>query len=204
MKIALTAHQGLRYPDEAELITRTQNGDTQAFNAIVHTYQQRIYDLIYKRVRHHETAEDLCQEVFLKAWQALPNFKEKSVFYNWLYRIAVNCSIDFLRSQKREIVFPHAALPENADDELKMTWTQSSPDEILEKEELRHIIRKGTRQLPLGQRRVFYLHYGKGLPIKEIASRMNKSEGTVKAHLYHARQKLRRILRLYLQDKPIG
>ena len=118
MMRTLTIHKEFNYLDEAELIARTQNGDTEAFNPIVCKYQQKIYDLIYKRVGHHETAEDICQEVFLKAWQALSNYKRNTVFYNWLYQIAVNCSIDFLLREEREIAFTHAELPEDAEDML--------------------------------------------------------------------------------------
>ena len=100
----LTIHEESNHLNEAELIARTQNGDTEAFNPIVRRYQQRIYDLIYKRVGHHETAEDICQEVFLKAWQALPNYKRNTVFYSWLYQIAVNCSIDYLCKEGKEII----------------------------------------------------------------------------------------------------
>ena len=200
MERALTAHEELNYLDDSELITRAQNGDTEAFNPIVRRYRKKIYDLIYGRVHHHETAEDLCQEVFLKAWQALPNFKRKSVFYSWLYQIAINCSIDFFRRQKREIVFACEELPHDADSILQMTQTQSSPAEILEKEEFKRILHDGIRRLPSRQRHTFRLHYLDELPIKEIASRLDKSENTVKTHLYHARQKLQHLLRPYLKD----
>ena len=188
--------------DEAELITRTQNGDTEAFTPIVNRYRERIYKLIYRWVRHHETAEDLCQEVFLKAWQALPRFKGGSLIYSWLYRIAVNCCKDYLRKQKRQFVFACEELPDNADDVLQMTQMQPGPEEILEKKELKSIIGKCVHQLPFHQCRVFCLHYRDGLLIKEIASRLNKSESTIKSHLYHARQKLQHMLRPYLQDEP--
>lgn len=184
--------------DETELVTRAQNGDTEAFTPLVHRYRERIYKLIYRWVGHHETAEDLCQEVFLKAWQALPRFRGGSLIYSWLYRIAVNCSKDFIRKQKRQLVFACEELPDNADDVLQMTQMQPGPDEILEKKEFRSIIGKCVRQLPLCQRRVFYLHYRDGLLIKEIASHLNKSENTIKTHLYHARQKLQHMLRPYL------
>ena len=78
--------------DEAELLLRVQRGDTEAWTPIVERYRGRIYQLIYRWVRHPETAEDLCQEVFLKAWQALPKFRGGSLIYSWLYRIAINCS----------------------------------------------------------------------------------------------------------------
>ena len=202
MKATLTQPEKCSYLDEAELITRTQNGDTEAFTPIVLMYREGIYKLIYRWVRHHETAEDLCQEVFLKAWQALPSFKGGSLIYSWLYRIAVNCCKDYLRKRRRQFIFACEELPDNADDVLQMTQRHPGPEEILEKEELRDIISKCVRQLPFHQCHVFSLHYRDGLLIKEIASRLDKSEGTIKSHLYHARQKLQRMLQSYLQDEP--
>lgn len=198
----LTGREEFNSLNEAELITRTQNGDTEAFTPIVHRYRERIYKLIYRWVRHHETAEDLCQEVFLKAWQALPKFRGGALIYSWLYRIAVNCSKDYLRKQKRQFVCACEELPDNVDDMLQVTERQPGPEEILEKEELKKIISECVRQLPFRQHHVFCLHYREGLPIKEIASRLNKSESTIKSHLYHARQKLQHMLRPYLQDGP--
>ena len=204
MAETLTGREERNHLNEAELITRTQNGDTEAFTPIVHRYQERIYKLIYRWVHHHETAEDLCQEVFLKAWQALPRFRGRSLIYNWLYQIAVNCSKDYLRKQNKQFIFPCKELPDNTDDVLQMTQRQPGPDEILEKEELRGIISECVRQLPFCQHRVFRLHYRDGLPIKGIASRLGKSEGTIKAHLYHARQKLQHMLCPYLHNEPFG
>ena len=200
MERALAVHKGLNSLDDSELIARAQDGDTEAFNPIVRRYRERIYNLIYGRVHHHETAEDLCQEVFLKAWQALPQFKGESVFYSWICRIAINCSIDFFRRQKSEIVFACEELPHNADSTLQMTQMQSSPAEILEQEEFRRILHDGIRRLSSRQRRAFRLHYLDELSVKEIASRLDRSENTVKTHLYHARQKLQHLLRPYLKD----
>ena len=204
MRSALTLHAELNHFDEQELIARAQNGDTEAFNPLVYKYQQKIYNLIYRKVRDRETAKDLCQEVFLKAWQALPNFNGQSVFYTWLYQIAVNRSIDFLRKRNRQHVIGFEELPQNADDTLQMTETQPSPCVLLERKELEHIIRKATHQLPLSQRSAFYLRHWEELPIKEIALRLGKSEGTVKTYLYHARRKLRSLLLPYLQNEPLA
>ena len=205
MRGTSTIHAELNHFDEQELVTRAQNGDTEAFNPLVCKYQQKIYNLIYRQVHDRETAKDLCQEVFLKAWQALPKFKGQSMFYTWLYKIAVNCSIDFLRKrkQKKQIIFACEALPQNADDVLPMIQMQPSPCEILEKEELGQIIRKAVYQLPSGQRRAFRLRYFHELPIKQIALHLNKSESTVKTTLHHARQKLQNMLRPYLQNEPL-
>ena len=204
MRSALTTHTELNDFDEAELVKRAQNGDTEAFNPLVYKYQQKIYNLIYRKVRDRETAKDLCQEVFLKAWQALPNFKGQCVFYSWLYQIAVNRSIDFLRKRNRQHIVGFEELPQNADDTLQMAEVQPSPCTLLERKELEHIIRKATRQLPLIQRSAFYLRHWEGLPIKEIASRLGKSESTVKTYLHHARRKLQTLLLPYLQNESIA
>ena len=204
MRNILTTHTELSDFDDQELVTRAQNGDAEAFNPLVYKYQQKIYNLIYRKVRDHETAQDLCQEVFLKAWQALPNFKGESVFYSWLYQIAVNRSIDFLRKRNRRPVIGFEELPQNADDTLQMTDLQPSPCEVLERRELGHIIRKAICKLPAGQRSIIYLRHWEGLPIKEIASRLGKSENTVKTYLYHARRKLQSLLLPYLRNESLA
>ena len=200
MKDTSATHTALNALSDGELIRRTQNGDTQAFNPLIRKYQRRIYNLIYQRVRDRETTEDVCQEVFLKAWQALPNFKGESAFYSWLYRIAVNCSINALRKRNREIVLAFEELPQGMDDVLQIPQMYPSPCEILEREELKQIISEAASQLPRGQYRVFQLRYQEELSIKEIASHLNRSEGTIKAHLHHAHRKLRTLLRPYLQN----
>ena len=204
MRNPLTTHTELNHLDEQELVARVQKGDAEAFNPLVYKYQEKIYNLIYRKVQDREIAKDLCQEVFLKAWQALPNFKGQSLFYSWLYQIAVNRSIDFLRKQNRRHVIGFEELPQNADDILQMTEVQPSPCALLEKKELEQIIRKATHQLPLIQRSAFYLRHWEGLPIKEIASRLGKSENTVKTYLYHARRKLQSLLLPYLRNESLA
>lgn len=189
--------------DDREFVDRVRNGDTEAFNPLVLKYQGKIYNLIYLRVQDRETARDLCQDVFLKAFQGLPRFRRDSTFYSWLYQIAVNCSIDFLRKRNRQRVLMFEALPVDADSELPMAQTRPCPAEALESEELGRIIRQAIRRLSPGQRRVFRLRYQKELPIKEIALRLNRSEGTVKTHLYHAHRRLRSMLLPYLRNEPV-
>lgn len=189
--------------DDREFVERVRNGDTEAFNPLVLKYQGKIYNLIYLRVQDRETARDLCQDVFLKAFQGLPRFRRDSTFYSWLYQIAVNCSIDFLRKRNRRRVLMFEALPIDTDSELPMTQTRPCPAEALESEELGRIIRQAIRCLSPGQRRVFRLRYQRELPIKEIALRLNRSEGTVKTHLYHAHRRLRSMLLPYLRNEPV-
>lgn len=189
--------------DEDALVNQFQNGDTAAFNPLVLKYQKKIYNLMYQRVRDQETAKDLCQEVFLKAFNALPNFKGGSAFYSWIYRIAINCSIDFQRQRNRDKVLMFEELPFEADEMLRMTDSHPSPEQLLDEKELGLIIRKAVRKLPPGQRRVFHLRHRRELAIKEIAALLNRSEGTVKAHLHHAHRRLQGMLLPYLRNEPL-
>ena len=189
--------------DEDALVNQFQNGDTEAFNPLVLKYQKKIYNLMYQRVRDQETAKDLCQEVFLKAFNALPNFKGGSAFYSWIYRIAINCSIDFQRQRNRDKVLTFEELPVEVDEVLRMTDAHPSPERLLDEKELGLIIRKAVKKLPPGQRRVFNLRHRRELAIKEIAALLNRSEGTVKAHLHHAHRQLQGMLLPYLRNEPL-
>ncbi|MCY3741942.1 MAG: sigma-70 family RNA polymerase sigma factor [Candidatus Poribacteria bacterium] len=189
--------------DEDSLVNQFQSGDTEAFNPLMLKYQKKIYNLMYQRVRDQETAKDLCQEVFLKAFNALPNFKGGSAFYSWIYRIAINCSIDFQRKRNRDKVLTFEELPPEADEVLRMTDDHPSPEQLLDEKELGLIIRKAVKKLPPGQRRVFNLRHRRELAIKEIAALLNRSEGTVKAHLHHAHRQLQGMLLPYLRNEPL-
>lgn len=188
--------------DEQTYVTRFQNGDIEAFNTLVLKYQDRITKLIYKNIKDIETTKDLCQEVFLKAYKALPKFKGDSAFYSWLYRIAINCCIDYMRQQnRRQTVLFDDLTPEP--DDLLLISKQPSPSDQVEMTELGEIIQEAVKQLPPKQQRVFRLRYDQMLQMKEIAVVTNRSEGTVKTHLYHAHRRLRELLRPYLENRPL-
>ncbi len=188
--------------DEKKLVERFQNGDVEAFNTLVLKYQDRIAKLVYKNIKDIEMTKDLCQEVFLKAYKALPKFKGDSAFYSWLYRIAMNCCIDYLRQQKRRQTVPFDELTPGVDDFLLIS-RQPSPSHQVEMAELGEIIQEAVKQLPPKQQRVFKLRYDQMLQMKEIAMVTNRSEGTVKTHLYHAHRRLRELLRPYLENRPL-
>ena len=189
--------------DEDELVNRFKSGDIEAFNPLVLKYEKKIYNLVYQRIRDRETAKDISQEVFLKAFKALPNFKGGSAFYSWIYRIAINSSIDFQRQRNRSTVLAFEELPPDADDVLRMSDSHPSPEKLLEEQELGKIIRKAVRKLPPGQRRVFNLRHRRELAIKEIAVLLNRSEGTIKTHLHHAHRRLQDMLLPYLRNEPL-
>ncbi|MCG9127404.1 sigma-70 family RNA polymerase sigma factor [Candidatus Poribacteria bacterium] len=188
--------------DEITLVTRFQNGDTSAFNTLVLKYQDQIAKLIYKYVKDVEATKDLSQEVFLKAYKALPRFKHDSAFYSWLYRIAENCCIDFQRKQKRRQNYLYDELPKTPE-ECLLFGSFPSPSHFVEMEELGDMITKAITHLPPKQQEVFKLRYDQKLLMKEIALHINRSEGTVKTHLHKAHRKLRELLRPYLENKPL-
>ena len=200
---SMYAASELEQIDEDELVNRFQNGDIEAFNPLVRKYEKKIYNLIYQQIRDRETAKDISQEVFLKAFKALPHFKGGSAFYSWIYRIAINSSIDFQRQRNRSRVLTFEELPPDADDVLRMSDSHPSPEKLLEEKELGKVIRKAVRELPPGQRQVFNLRHRRELAIKEIAVLLNRSEGTIKAHLHHAHRRLQGMLLPYLQNEPL-
>lgn len=195
------AAEELEKIDDDELVTNFQNGDKNAFNTLVLKYQNRIAKLIYRHTNDAETTKDLCQETFLKAYKSLPKFKRESAFYSWLYRIAVNCCIDYARQQNRRKTVPYDELTAGPEEILISKYP--SPSHLVEMAELGDIISKAVEQLPTKQQHVFRLRYEKKMQIKEVAVLINRSEGTVKTHLHHAHKRLRELLRPYLENRPL-
>ncbi len=188
-------------PDDIELINRFRRGDTAVFDTLFIRYQKRIYRLVQRFVSNHEDALDITQDAFIRAYQGLANFKSHCQFYSWLYRITVNLCIDFLREKTRSEVMLY-----ESDDVEKLPMASvpdlrsESPSKVVENKELREHIRKAIRRLPPKQRRIFILRHWDGLSLKDIATAVGRSDGTVKAHLFHAHRNLRKHLRPYAQD----
>ena len=187
--------------DDAELIAQFQNGDTAVFDTLFTRYQKRTYRLVQRFVSNHEDALDLTQDAFIRAYQGLADFKSQCQFYSWLYRITVNLCIDFLRKKARSEVMLYES---DASEEIPMAnvpdLRSESPSKALENKELRAQLRKAIRRLPPKQRRVFILRHWDGLSLKDIAATVGRSDGTVKAHLFHAHRNLRKHLRAYVQE----
>ena len=132
----------------------------------------------------------MTQETWLKAFRGLKHFRGGAAFSSWLYRIAENVCIDYFRQQKHK---PHIE-PLHAVEQHRLTETQPCPSRALLRAELRQQLRAAICQLPPMRRRVFVLYYHHDLPIKAIARRLKRSEGTIKTHLRNARRQLRELL----------
>ena len=184
---------------DKDLVHRTQQGDTHAFDHLVNRYHLNIYLLIQRHVPDPENVKDLCQETYLKAYLGINNFRGDSAFYSWLYRIAQNVCIDYHRKQQKHT----DTEPLHAINEHRIARTHPSPCAGLQQQELGHILLEAIDQLPSMRKQVFRLRYIDDLSIKAIADQLNKSDGTIKTHLRKARQQLQALLQPYLDNKDI-
>ena len=183
--------------DEKQGIARTQAGDPASFEPIVAKYQPRLYRYIHGRVRDTEVAKDLTQEVWLKVLRGIKHFRGDSAFSSWLYRIGENICIDYFRKQK------HDTEPLHLIDEYCFTETHVCPSQTVERAELRRVLQNAIKCLSDARREVFVLYYHHELPIKAIAKKIGRSEGTIKSHLRNARLQLQELLTPYLNTSDL-
>lgn len=181
---------------EQELVARAQQGDQDAFARLVEANQNKIYSLALRMTGNPEDGADLAQEAFLRAWRSLPSFQGESSFSTWLYRLAHNLCIDFLRSEKRR---RDALAVTSLDDEegaapMDVPDHRFTPEGELERRDLRQAIGQALLQLSDDHRQVLVLRELEGLSYGEIAACLNLEEGTVKSRIARARLALRKIL----------
>jgi RNA polymerase sigma factor RpoE len=186
--------------EETELIGRARRGDMSAYDVLVRRYQERIYATVYHMTSNHEDANDLAQEAFIKAYQALNSFKGGSSFYTWVYRIAVNKTINFLKQRKNRVQVSLNDLDFNAehDPDLVALISDKTPRRDLGLAELQEKLNAAMQKLSEHHRLVVTLHDVQGLSHEEIAAIMECNIGTVRSRLFYARQQLQAYLSDYL------
>ncbi len=187
--------------EEAELVKRARKGDLGAYDKLVRRYQERIYATIYHMTSNHEDATDLAQEAFIKAYQALRSFKGGSSFYTWVYRIAVNKTINFLKQRRNRTQMSLDDLDLNAehDPDLVALISDKTPRREVGLTELQEKLNAAMQKLSEPHRLVVTLHDVQGLSHEEIAEIMDCNVGTVRSRLFYARQQLQAYLSDYLQ-----
>lgn len=188
-------------PDDTTLVRRAQSGDLDAFNQLVQRYQERVYGTIYHMTSNHEDTSDLTQEVFLKAWQALPDFKGHSSFFTWLYRIAINRSLNFLKQRGRRYHLSLNDLDANAehDPDMLALVSHQTPRREVNLAELQEKLNEALQKLSETHRTVVVLHDIQGMSHEEIGKITGCNTGTVRSRLFYARQQLQAHLSSYLQ-----
>ena len=182
--------------EEAALISRCQKGDQEALKEIFDRYRERIYRIAYGVVRHREDALDIVQEVFVKLYRSVGNYRGQSSFYTYLYRMAMNTAIDFARKRKRltassldeEGAFQPSDLPEQR------------PEALLIDKELEEKVNGAMAKLPEDQRAAMIYREVEGLSYQEMAETMGCSIGTVMSRLHYGRKRLQKLLKGYLKE----
>jgi RNA polymerase sigma factor (sigma-70 family) len=187
--------------DDAALVQQAQQGDLAAFDELVRRYQERIYSTVYHMTSSHEDANDLTQESFIKAFRALRTFKGDSSFFTWLYRIAVNKTINFLKQRKHRGQMSLNDLDFNVehDPDLVSLISERTPRREVNLVEPQEKLNTAIQKLSEIHRLVVTLHDIQGLPHEEIGRIMDCNVGTVRSRLFYARQQLQAYLSDYLK-----
>ncbi len=187
--------------EEASLVKRARQGDLAAYDDLVRRYQERIYATIYHMTANHEDANDLAQEAFIKAYQALKSFKGGSSFYTWVYRIAVNKTLNFLKQRRHRTAMSLNDLDLSAehDPDLVALISDKTPRREAALAELQVKLNAALMKLSENHRLVVILHDVQGLSHEEIGQIMDCNTGTVRSRLFYARQQLQAMLSEYLK-----
>jgi RNA polymerase sigma-70 factor (ECF subfamily) len=187
---------------EADVVKLARRGDLAAYDELVRRYQQRIYATIYHMTANHEDANDLAQEAFIKAYSALKSFKGGSSFYTWLYRIAVNKTINFLKQRKNKFHLSLNDIDFNAehDPDLMALVSHKTPNRDVGLNELQKKLNEALLKLSEPHRIVVVLHDVQGQSHEEIAEIMECNVGTVRSRLFYARQQLQGYLAEYIKS----
>ena len=169
---------------DLELVNEVRNGKRQAFTELMRRYQERVYWTARRIVGSHDDADDIAQETFVRAYLALGDFRGDSSFFTWLYRIAVNLSLNAIRKQQvmeylRQSDIINRFLP-----------AQENPEKDLEREEMHSLVDKAIASLPEKQRAVFVMRYYDEMSYAEISKVLKTSIGGLKANYYHAVRKV--------------
>lgn len=190
---------------EALLIADLCEGDETALAPLVERYKRMVYRLAVQITKNHADADDVMQETFIKVYRSIHTFRRDAAFETWLYRIAVNEALNFVkrRERRRECTFEAATEAEYEATARYRAQLANDPQAHAEKAELRQYVTEAVNSLPLKHRTVVILHEFEGLTHAEIASILNCSEGTVRSRLHYARKKLRTLLKPYVDAGAI-
>jgi RNA polymerase sigma-70 factor (ECF subfamily) len=168
-----------------ELLVQFRNPLTKerAYTAIIKKYQEKLYWLVRRMVIDHDDANDVLQNVFIRVWKGLENFREDSQLYTWLYRIATNESLTFIEQQKKRTAV-------SLSDEESGLSNKVKADQHFDAQKLEWKLQLAIQQLPEKQRIVFLLRYNEEMPYEEMSKVLETSEGALKASYHHAVKKI--------------
>ncbi len=184
--------------DDNNLINKALEGDQAAYEKLMKKYYQLIYNLIFRMISKKEDVEDLTQEAFIKAFNSLKNFDRQFAFSTWLFKIATNNAIDYLRKKKLNTFSIDKEIEsEESDFKFEIPDDENKPDRVIMEEERKKILDEAIESLPPKYKEVIILRHKMDKEYEEIAKEMKIPLGTVKAHIFRGRE----LLNKYLKDK---
>ncbi|MEX0602949.1 MAG: sigma-70 family RNA polymerase sigma factor, partial [Bacteroidota bacterium] len=184
--------------EDSDLIKRAINGEQDAFRRLRLKYHDAIYNLIYRMVREKEEVEDLTQEAFIKAFTSLATFNEEYAFSTWLYKIATNNCIDYIRRKKlQKFSIDKPIESKDSDFSFELPDSTYAPDRGMIETQRKRLFEEAIRSLPPKYRQVILMRHAEEMEYQDIADALKLPLGTVKAHIFRAREMLYK----YLKDK---
>lgn len=170
---------------DSELLTEFRNPSTKerAYTSIIRKYQEKLYWHIRRMVVEHEDTNDVLQNVFIRVWNGLENFREDAQLYTWLYRVATNECLTFLEQQKKRTSVSLSDVESNLTNKIKA-------DKHFDPSKLEWKLQMAIQQLPEKQRVVFTLRYYDEMPYEQMGRVLDTSEGALKASYHHAVKKI--------------
>lgn len=174
---------------DLELIEEFRQGDNAGFNELVRRYQEKVYWIARRVVGSHEDADDVVQDVFIRVYDALKEFRAESGFYTWLYRITVNVALNALRKKRIKEFVRYEEVEETLEGDADGT------DAGLLRKEYESILEKAIERLPPKQKAVFMMRYYDEMSYEEMAGILDKSVGGLKANYFHALKKIQAYMR---------
>jgi len=187
----------MQKPDpDLDLVERARTGDTRAFDELVEKYTPRLYGLVYHMTSNREDTNDILQDVFAKSYRALRRFRGKSSFYTWIYSIATNMTLNFLkkRNRRRTMSLDDVDLSIENDRDFIEATSKSDPVREANISELQERLNMAMQQLSVDHRAVVTMFDIQGMPHAEIARILGVSEGTVRSRLFYAHRQLQSFL----------
>lgn len=181
---------------DATLVQRAREGDTSAFDELVVRHSRRIYGLIYNMTSHHEDTNDLMQEVFTRAFRSLKRFQGRSKFSTWLYSVAVNLTLNFLKKRKRRTMMSLDDIDNGiVNNEVFIDLSnRANPIQQMEIHEIQKRLNTALQSLSEDHRAVVTMFDIQQLPHAEISRILGVSEGTVRSRLFYAHRHLQSLL----------
>jgi RNA polymerase sigma-70 factor (ECF subfamily) len=187
--------------DDFKLVRAVQAGDHHAFEELVRRYQRQVANLIYVTMGNADEVDDIAQEVFIRAFRSLPNFKFDASFFSWIYRITMNLCIDEIRKKKIRRVLSLDFLTEDALERSRQDKSEETPSDSVLADEKKRMVSSALQKLSPEHREILVLREYEDYSYNEIAEKLNLSLEAVKSRIFRARTELRELLSKYFKER---